>query len=524
MFVRVKRAGGHEYLQLAENHWVDGRSRQRILATLGRLDRLQAAGQVEVLLRSLGRFSDKVQVQQAHAQGDLEALSTRHVGPALVFGRLWKQLQIDRILNELLAERRFSFDVERAIFSTVIHRLFESGSDRQGLRFLRDFGTAESEQLALQHLYRAMHWLGESKDAVEERLFAAHRDLFTRLRLVFFDTTSFYFEGEGGQELGEYGHSKDHRPDRRQVMVGALVTQTGRPLSCTVGPGNQADVTALLPVVDRARERFGLTEVCFVTDRGMVSRAVIEALDERGMGYIFGMRMRSVKEIREQVLSHPGRYRRVTDNLGVKEVRIQDRRYIVCHNPNQAKKDAADRLAIVDILEEKLKRGAKALIGNRGFRRYLSVETGSVRLDPKKIEAEARYDGKWVLRTNTDLSAEQVATQYKQLLTVEQLFRAAKSLLETRPIYHRLDTTITGHIFCSFLALLLMHELNKRIRQHGGSLEWTDILRDVSALAEIEVRHNDVHYLLRSPVQGVCGKVFQAAGVAIPPSVRQIAP
>jgi transposase len=292
-------------------------------------------------------------------------------------------------------------------------------------------------------------------------------------------------------------------------------------LSCTVAPGNQVDVKALLPVVDRARERFGLTEVCFVADRGMVSRGVIEALEERGMGYIFGMRMRSVKEIGEQVLGHPGRYRKVADNLRVKQLQLGDRRYIVCHNPSQAKKDAEDRAAIVEMLAKKLKSGAKALIGNRGFRRYLSAETGAVRLDTKRIESEARYDGKWVLRTNTALPAEEVALQYKQLLGVERMFRSAKSLLETRPIYHRLDTTITGHIFCSFLALLLMHELNNRIRERGERIEWPDILRDLSSLEEVEVRHHDTHYILRSPVQGVCGKVFQAAGVALPPSVRQ---
>ena len=285
-------------------------------------------------------------------------------------------------------------------------------------------------------------------------LSAAHRDLFTQLRLVFFDTTSFYFEGEGGDELGQYGHSKDHRPDRRQVVVGALLTQEGRPLSCTVEPGNKTDVTALLPVVDRARERFGLTEVCFVADRGMVSRGVIEALEERGMGYILGMRMRRLNEVRDQVLSHPGRYQHVEDNLRVKEVRIEDRRYIVCYNPEQAKKDAADRQATLRALAKKLKQGAKALVGNRGFRRYLSAEKGAIRIDANRVKSEARYDGKWVLRTNTKLPADEVALQYKQLLTVERFFRTAKGLLQTRPIFHKANATISGHIFCSFLALL----------------------------------------------------------------------
>ncbi len=181
MLFFVKRAGPHQYLQLVENRREGNRTRQRILATLGRLDRLHATGQVDGLLRALGRFAQAVQVQQAHARGDLEALSVRRIGPGLIFGRLWKQLEIDRVLNELLRERRFSFDVERAIFATVVHRLVESGSDRQGMRFLRDVELPGTEELSLHHLYRAMRWLGESKDAVEEGLFAAHRGLFTRL-------------------------------------------------------------------------------------------------------------------------------------------------------------------------------------------------------------------------------------------------------------------------------------------------------------------------------------------------------
>ncbi|NIT78886.1 MAG: IS1634 family transposase [Thermoplasmata archaeon] len=521
MFVRVKRAGGHEYLQLVENRWERGRTRQRVLATLGRLDRLQARGQVDVLLRSLGRFAQAVQVQETYARGDLEALSVRRIGPGLAFGRLWEKLEIEQVLRELLRGRRFSFDVERAIFATVVHRLFESGSDRQGLRFLRDVDVPGTAGLELHHLYRAMRWLGETKEEVEELLFSAHRDLFTQLELVFFDTTSFYFEGEGGESLGQYGHSKEHRPDRRQVVVGALLTEGGRPISCEVVPGNRTDAKALLPVVDRARERFGLNKVCFVADRGMVSDRVIQGLEERGMGYILGVRLRQVKEVRDEVLSRPGRYREVAENLQVKEVGVLDRRYILCYNPEQAVQDAADREAILEGLEERLRQGPKVLVGNRGFRRYLLVEKGAVRIDPKKVTREARFDGKWALRTNTDLPASEVASQYKRLLLVEQFFRAAKSLLETRPIFHKFDATIIGHLFCSFLALLLTHELGERLRKRGDRLEWADILRDLEALEEVEVRHQGKHYLLRTPLQGVCGKVLQAAGVAIPPPVRE---
>jgi transposase len=280
-------------------------------------------------------------------------------------------------------------------------------------------------------------------------------------------------------------------------------------------------VTALLPVIDRARERFGLSEVCFVADRGMVSDAVIAALEERGMGYILGARMRQVKEVREEVLSRAGRYARVTENLEVKEVWVKDRRYIVCRNAEEAAKDAADRQVVLAALEEKLAQGAKALVGNRGFRRYLRVEKGALWIDPRKVEAEARYDGKWVLRTNHSLPAAEVALQYKRLLQVEQFFRTAKDLLETRPIFHKFDSTIRGHIFASFLALVLMHELDQRLAKRGWRLEWADVVRDVQQLRTVEVEQDGKRYALRSPLQGVCGKVLQAVGVAVPPPVRE---
>ena len=173
-------------------------------------------------------------------------------------------------------------------------------------------------------------------------------------------------------------------------------------------------------------------------------------------------------------------------------------------------------------LEKRINQGAKALVGNRGYRRYLITEKDAVRIDYAKVQEEARYDGKWVLRTNTDLPGGEVALQYKRLLMVERFFRAAKSLLETRPIFHRTDLAITGHLFTSFLALLLMHELTRRLHKRGWKLEWADILRDLLALEEVEVRNRGKRYLLRTPLKGVCGKVLQGAGVAIPPSVREV--
>jgi len=295
-----------------------------------------------------------------------------------------------------------------------------------------------------------------TKDIIEEELFFHTRDLFLSLDLVFFDTTSIYFEGEGGQTIGKRGYNKDHRPDLKQMVVGAVVDGNGRPICCELWPGNTADVTTLLPVAKRLSSRFSVGRVCLVADRGMISQDSISDLEADNWPYILGARMRNQKEIRQDVLSRAGRYQIVKTNgtpLKIKEVSVEGRRYVVCLNEDQAKKDAADRQAIISGLSEALKNGDKSLVENKGYRKYLCTEGPHFRIDEDKVKAEARFDGKWVLRTNTTLSSAQVALKYKQLWMVEYLFRSAKSLLGTRPVFHKYDRTIRGHVFCSFLAL-----------------------------------------------------------------------
>ena len=306
------------------------------------------------------------------------------------------------------------------------------------------------------------------------------------------------------------------------MVVGAVLTQEGRPISCQMWPGNHTDSKALLPVVDRLKERFGLKQIIWVADRGMISDDIIAGLNQRRLGFILGARMRKHPEVRDEVLSRGGQFKKVEDNLYVKQVWVGEHRYIVCLNPEEAKKDAAERDAIVKALEDRLKQGAKSLVGNSGYRRFLKMKRGSVTIDRAKIEEEARYDGKFVLRTNSSLPTAQVAIQYKRLLMVEQFFRNTKSLLETRPIFHKWDATIRGHVFCSFLALVLLDELQRRLAGRQWKLEWADVRRDLEALLEVEVRQGEEWFALRTALQGVAGKVLQAAGVAIPPPMRPI--
>ena len=550
MFFRTKRSGDRTYVQLVENWREEGRTKQRVLLTLGRQEELEQSGQLGALLRSGARLTESVCVLDAHAKGQTARVHARRIGPGRVFERLWRETGIRSVLERRLRGRKFSFPVERAIFAAVLQRLFASGSDRCGQKWREPYAIDGLEGLDLHHAYRAMAWLGEElpdeeqagktpfaprcvKDQVEEDLFARRRDLFSDLDLVFFDTTSIYFEGEGGQTLGARGNSKDSRPDLKQMVVGAVLDGQGRPILCELWPGNTTDVKTLVPIVERLSARFGIGRVCVVADRGMISDATIADLDERQWFYLLGARMRTQAEVRDEVLSRAGRYEVVHPKgataqdpspLKVKEVHVWDRRYIVCCNEDQAKKDAADRQAILTSLREHLKRkGAKSLVGNKGYRKYLKGEKGAFTIDEDKIAEQARYDGKWVLRTNTPLAPADVALKYKQLWMVEDIFRTAKTLLETRPIFHKCDETIRGHVFCSFLALLLRKELQDRLEAKGHNVEWADLLRDLEQLEEVEVAHGGQRFLLRTEAKGCCGKVFQAAGVALPPTVRRLA-
>ena len=322
MYFRKKTSGGRAYLQIVESRRDGAQVRQQVIATLGRIEDLRDSGQLERLLRSGARFAAKAIVVNAVAEGTITATAARRIGPALVFERLWEETGCRKVIEDVSGSRKHGFPLERAVFLTVLHRLFAGGSDRAADRWREDYAIDGVEHLDLHHLYRAMAWLGEElgedhqdgatlfaprclKDVVEEELFARRRDLFSKLDLVFMDTTSLYFEGAGGQTLGQRGFSKDHRPDLNQMILAVLLDGDGRPVCTEMWPGNTADVGSLVPVVDRLRKRFSIQRVCVVADRGMISAETIAELEARRLCYILGVRERSDKLVRDLVLGDP---------------------------------------------------------------------------------------------------------------------------------------------------------------------------------------------------------------------------
>jgi hypothetical protein len=546
MFVREKRINGYTYLYLVETVREQGRAKQRIIKNLGRKEAVTASGTLERLANSVARYAERAVVLSQLETGNPERLACKRIGAPLLFGRLWEETSCGAVIEDLLSGRGFEFAVERAIFATVLHRIMVSGSDRACEKWLADYDLPGLDGLALHHLYRAMAWLGEElpadqqagatpfaprtvKDLIEEHLFARRRDLFSELSVVFMDTTSLSFTGAGGETLGERGYSKDHRPDLMQMIVGVVIDAAGRPICSELWPGNTADVSVLIPVIDRLRGRFAIGRVCVVADRGMISAPTIAALEDRGLEYVLGARERTDSLVRTVVLADQKPFTPLCiprvggeeTQLFIKEVQVEGRRYIVCRNEAEAEKDAADRQAIVSALEQQLKRGDKALIGNSAYRRYLrTTSKKAFEIDPGKLAEEARYDGLFVLRTNARITPLKAVLRYRDLIQVEQLFRTTKALMRTRPIYHSSDAAIRGHVFCSFLALILRKELDERCRNAGFRPEWGDVLRDLDRLQEVTISKDGRAMTLRTPATGVIGPLFKAARIALPPNIR----
>src|SRR5829696_7731553 len=498
MFFRLKKSGPRSYLQIVENRR-DGRAvRQHVIATIGRIDELAARGGLATLLASGARLCEQVMLFSALENPEQSTrLSCKRIGGPLLFGRLWERLGVGAVLQELLAPRAFEFALERAVFVATLHRLFVSGSDRDCASWMQDYAIPGTGSLSLHHFYRAMAWLGEElpeerqdhatpfsprtiKDEIEEALFARQRDLFSDLSVVFMDTT--------------------------------------------------ADVSVLVPVIDRLRQRFGITRACVVADRGMISEATIAALDERGLEYVLGVRERTDGRVRT-VLDDARPFTpllieraRGETQLFVKEVKVEGIRYIAARNEAEVEKDAAGRAAIIEALDQQLKRGDKALIGNSAYRRYLrTTKKKAFEIDIGKIAEEARYDGLFVLRTNARITPLQAVLRYRELLTVEALFRAAKASFDTRPIFHSSDAAIRGHVFCSFLALLLQKELFESCAD-AGTAEWANLLRDLDRLQEATVESGGKTWTVRTEATGAIPALMRFAGITLPARVRATSP
>jgi transposase len=454
------------------------------------------------------------------------ATSALSFGPVPIFTSLWKKLGLPEAIVTATKRETATYDPAPVIFRMVLGRLLDPSSKLSTHRWAETIWWDDGAVVELQHYYRSLGILARSIKKIEEHLYYRERDLFPPAPdLLFFDTTSTYFTGAGPMtDLACHGFSKDNHPENKQVMVGVVMTREGTPLAHHVFPGNTPDATAFSEVIEELSKRFGIKRVIVVGDRGMFNAKVIARIEELKLEYIAGVKMRQDWDVKEIVLENKAPFEMVTENLNVKLVELGEERYIVCLNEEEAKRDQAVREEIVSELREKIAKGPRKMIGNIGYRRYLSVDKDAVQIDEKKIASEKKFDGIYVLRTNTGLSAKDAALAYKGLWQVERAFREIKSTFEIRPVYLSREDRIKGHIAVCFLAFCLQVSFLRIVRGEEKLKELSArfMLQDLSEVRMVHLKAGEAEYRIRTELSPIATAIFQAAEVPVPRRVNPV--
>ncbi|MGH2782695.1 MAG: IS1634 family transposase [Thermoleophilaceae bacterium] len=550
------------YVQVAHNRRVEGVTQAEVLVNLGREDRLDGEG-LRRLVGSINRYLGEPDGggDVVEAAGDaLTVIESRPAGTAWLLDGLWRQLGVDTALAKVLGGRRFSTDVERVLFAMVANRAIDPMSKLATAEWAtHDVALPGVEVMDEDQAYRAMDLLvaADAQAEVQEAVFFAVADLLNlEVDLLFFDTTSTYFERDseedGDDAFRRYGHSKDHRPDLPQIVIGLAVTREGIPVRVWCWPGNTND-QAVLPEVKDALRGWRLGRVVTVVDRGFSSDANLAYLRRAGGHWIAGERMRDGSADATEALARAGRYQTVRDNLRVKEVQLAstpDRRWIVCHNPAEAERDKAKRDATIARLEAELaaiatarardkakakktktkkstanedahRRAECALRDHKTLGRYLRQSpSGRLSIDRVAIRAEERLDGKYLLSTSDpDLSAEDVAVGYKNLLEAERGFRDLKSTLELRPVFHRLEPRIRAHVLLCWLALLLV-----RVAERRCDTTWRRIATELGRIHAVTLAGSAGTVIQTTPLSEAATSILGACQVDPPPRITHLHP
>jgi hypothetical protein len=556
---RNKNGTQASYLQLVHNQWDPAAraSRTRILYSFGRTDQVERAA-IQRLIASLSRLLDPATAFKATASSELTFLASRPLGGAHLLDGMWHRLGIDKVMGKLLKGRRLDSRVERVLFALVANRALDASSKLAAAGWVNDDVHIDGLPATSDDAcYRAMDWLLEITDALEKEVFwqvATLLDL--EVDLLFFDTTSTYFEldepdtpiardrrgmplpqpdaeGEGEKPVGfrTYGKSKDHRDDLPQVVVGMAVTRTGIPVRVWCWPGNTTDAALIRQVKHDLRD-WTLARIIWVADRGFASAENRRYLRRGDHHYIIGEKLRSGSAEATAALSRQGRYATVAGNLRVKEVRIADEeRFVICHNPEAAERDAAVRARMLAQLTETIdgtdtlpttKRAElRGVISTKpGLHRYLRVTpSGLLRIDKHKIKAEANLDGKYLLRSSDPhLPAEDIALGYKQLLEVERGWRDMKQVIDLRPVYHRLEERIRAHVILCWLALLLV-----RIVETTTGATWRTLAAELNRLQVITFTGPDGTFRQRTELTKPQRDIYATLGLDPPSKIIELA-
>ena len=522
MFLRIVKSKNKEYLVIVESYWDGSRSRQRNIGSLGNIEKLRESGKLEKLASALLKYCKQRKYLDITTT---EEKDRKWWGAVRVYRKIWDEFKMDKLWEKVLEGRKIEFDLWSAVFLMVLDRLIDPKSKLKSFQEQdRYYGVKEN---SLQHLYRGLDILAESKEKIERYLFAQNINLFNmKVDVVFYDVTTLYFESVREDALKKMGFSKDGKFKEVQIMLGLLQDTEGRPVGYDVFPGSSFEGHTLPKALEKMKDKFQINRVIVIGDQALLSKKNIKMIKGKGYQYIVGGRIKNLpKEIKEEILRKDG-YKPVKDKEGNeifrwKRIQLGGEDLICSWSERKARRDRKEREQLVEKAKKMIEEGKVMGKVKRGPLRFIEIVSDSApALSSAKIEEDERWDGYFGIRTDCkNLRAEKVLELYHQLWRIEESFRIFKTHLETRPMFHWTPKRIEGHLVLCFIAFLLERTLEIELRRNKIEYSPEKIRKALDSLQFSEIEIEGRKFFLRSPVEGLANQILRTMKIKIPPNI-----
>ena len=519
---KTKNGAQRKYAQFVESIRTEKGPRQKVLVNLGRIDNQSGSKMLELLAVSLVEIIERLHLLDLTK--DIEGKESKEIGCGLVFKKLDEQIGIKKILQKSFKNIKTEFDVTDVLFNLILNRLSSPSSKNAMSEWQED--QYDINEYDTHQYYRAMDYLHDKKEEVEENLFETmkshSKDSKSDVSIALFDTTTVVYYGDGDKEesLLKHGFSKERRSDLKQIVVGLALSEDGVPLSHEVFSGNTNDQTCFKETIKKFSNKYTENNITFVGDRGLISGKNIDLLIASGYSYILGFKMRYIPKTERHEIFTNKKWKPITKELEYRDINYNGQRLVIYYNKERATKDRLKREEIITRIQEKIKNATiLSVVSNADYKKFLKIQGKTPILDQEKVKADALFDGIFILSTNTKLKAGEIVTRYRDLWQCEAGFRTLKSELELQPLFHRKERRIRSHVFICFMALILKNMLLKKMRKLDDKISYLKTIRELKRLRAMSIKIYKTTLVVRTEIKANTKIVFKALGTAFPKKV-----
>ncbi|WGS64365.1 IS1634 family transposase [Marinitoga aeolica] len=526
MFLRVvKNNKGVEYLRIVESYRENGKIKQRTIANVGRIDSFSESEAKNIVNKLIQIFDLKNYIDTEDIK---KAPDKRNYGAKVIVNKIFERYEMKRYFERL--DKDIKYNAEEMLKIMVMNRIVEPRSKLGIFNNLEYFGynkveaekgkDLEEKDVMLHWLYRTLDILADNKESIEKHMYNQRISLFnTTVDLVFYDVTTLAFETQQTNEILQMGYSKDKKFNESQIVLGMSIDQDRMPVSFDIYAGNTFEGHTFKDSIEKMKKEYQLGKVIVVADRGMMSKKNIEVVENSNYEFIVG---KSIKQIKK-VNIFEGEFIEIAKGIEYREVEYENKRLLIIHSEERAKKDRADRLRLIEKAKKMLEEGNIDSKSKRGAKKYLKEQNKqNYTLDINKIQNDEKYDGYYGIMTNTKLNPKQILEQYHTLWKVEETFRTLKNYLETRPVFHWTPKRIKGHIVMSFISYIMQRTLELELEKNNIEYSHEKIREAIKKMEYSEIRLKDKLFALRANLSDFQKAILKTLKIEKPKKMMEL--